>query len=239
MSEPIAAPPQRPLLRQSGAAMRFDSQEPLTAILVRHGVTQYTATGAYSGGGVPGPHLTAHGRVQAAHAADLVHRIGRELWQDIPRATTIVASPMVRAQETATVISRRLGRPITTDSRLAEANFGDWEGLTAAQIDETWPGHLRAWHETGSTPIPGGGESIEMCGERLGEAMGSYIADGVGRTIVIVSHAVSLRTVIGRAFGGPSSQWHRIRIAPASVSIIQFWGDGTSEISAIGIPPEV
>jgi broad specificity phosphatase PhoE len=238
MSEPIATPPQAPLLRQSGAAMRFDSQEPLTAILVRHGVTAYTASGAYSGGAVAGPHLSAHGRVQAAHAADLVHRIGRELWQDIPRATAILASPMVRAQETATAISRRIGRSITTDTRLAEADFGDWEGLTAGKIEEKWPGTLRAWHETGDTPIPGRGESIEQCGERLRAAMDSYIADGVGRTIVVVSHAVSLRTVIGRAFGGPSSQWHRIRIAPASVSIIQFWADGTSEISAIGIPPE-
>lgn len=224
--------------RPTGATFRSDADEPLTAILVRHGVTSHTTTGAYSGGGVPGPSLTGHGRIQAAQAADLVHRIGRQIWPDVPRATAVVASPMVRTQETAAAISRRLGRTVVTDPRLAEGDFGEWEGLTSEQIEARWPGQLREWHETGTFPVPGG-ESIAQTGERLGAAMDDLVAAGTGRTVVVVSHAVALRSVIGRAFGAPASQWHRIRIAPASVSMIRYWPDGTSEITAIGIPPEI
>lgn len=224
--------------RPTGATFRPDADEPLTAILVRHGVTPHTTSGAYSGGGVPGPNLSGEGRIQAAQAADLVHRIGRKIWPDVPRATEIVASPMVRTQETAAAISRRLGRAVVTDPRLAEGDFGEWEGLTADEIEVRWPGQLREWHESGTFAIPGG-ESIAQTGERLATAMDDLIAGGPGRTVVVVSHAVALRSVIGTAFGAPASQWHRIRIAPASVSMIRYWADGTSEITAIGIPPEI
>ena len=224
--------------RPTGATYRPDTDEPLTAILIRHGVTPHTTSGAYSGGGVPGPSLSGHGRIQAAQAADLVHRIGRQIWPDVPRATSIVASPMIRTQETATAISRRLGRAVVTDHRLAEGDFGEWEGLTSDEIEERWPGQLRDWHETGTFAIPGG-ESIAQTGQRLAGAMDDLIASSLGKTVVVVSHAVALRSVIGTAFGAPASQWHRIRIAPASVSMIRYWADGTSEITAIGIPPEI
>jgi broad specificity phosphatase PhoE len=224
--------------RPTGATYRPDTDEPLTAILIRHGVTPHTTSGAYSGGGVPGPSLSGHGRIQAAQAADLVHRIGRQIWPDVPRATAIVASPMIRTQETATAISRRLGRAVVTDPRLAEGDFGEWEGLTSDEIEARWPGQLRDWHETGTFAIPGG-ESIAQTGQRLAGAMDDLIASSLGKTVVVVSHAVALRSVIGTAFGAPASQWHRIRIAPASVSMIRYWADGTSEITAIGIPPEI
>ena len=224
--------------RPTGATYRPDTDEPLTAILIRHGVTPHTTSGAYSGGGVPGPSLSGHGRIQAAQAADLVHRIGRQIWPDVPRATAIVASPMIRTQETATAISRRLGRAVVTDPRLAEGDFGEWEGLTSDEIETRWPGQLRDWHETGTFAIPGG-ESIAQTGQRLAGAMDDLIASSLGKTVVVVSHAVALRSVIGTAFGAPASQWHRIRIAPASVSMIRYWADGTSEITAIGIPPEI
>ena len=224
--------------RPTGATYRPDTDEPLTAILIRHGVTPHTTSGAYSGGGVPGPSLSGHGRIQAAQAADLVHRIGRQIWPDVPRATAIVASPMIRTQETATAISRRLGRAVVTDPRLAEGDFGEWEGLTSDEIEERWPGQLRDWHETGTFAIPGG-ESIAQTGQRLAGAMDDLIASSLGKTVVVVSHAVALRSVIGTAFGAPASQWHRIRIAPASVSMIRYWADGTSEITAIGIPPAI
>ena len=112
------------------------------------------------------------------------------------------------------------------------------EGLTSDEIEARWPGQLRDWHETGTFAIPGG-ESIAQTGQRLAGAMDDLIASSLGKTVVVVSHAVALRSVIGTAFGAPASQWHRIRIAPASVSMIRYWADGTSEITAIGIPPEI
>ena len=135
--------------RPSGARARFDGAQPLTLVLVRHGQTPLTVAGAYSGSSVPGPSLTARGRVQAAQAADLIYRIGRDRWTDLPKPSQIVASPMVRAQETARAVSRRLGLHVTTDERFAEVHFGDWEGLTAAQIADRWAGQPERWLVSG------------------------------------------------------------------------------------------
>ncbi|MGW6227219.1 bifunctional RNase H/acid phosphatase [Cellulosimicrobium cellulans] len=230
--------------RPSGAAVRFDDAPALTVVLVRHGQTPLTVAGAFSGSSVPGPSLTARGRTQAAQAADLVFRVGRQAWPDLPRPTTIVASPMVRAQETARAVGRRLGVHVTTDDRFAEVDFGEWEGLTAAEVDAAWPGRLHAWHTTGTTAAPGG-ESYADVGARVWHGLQDLVdtllpgAGPAGRTAVVVGHAVQVRAAIGTAIGAPPSQWSRVRVPPASVSILRLWADGTSELTAQGVPSDL
>ncbi|WP_353709020.1 bifunctional RNase H/acid phosphatase [Cellulosimicrobium sp. ES-005] len=230
--------------RPSGAAVRFDDAPALTVVLVRHGQTPLTVAGAFSGSSVPGPSLTARGRTQAAQAADLVFRVGRQAWPDLPRPTTIVASPMVRAQETARAVGRRLGVHVTTDDRFAEVDFGEWEGLTAAEVNAAWPGRLHAWHTTGTTAAPGG-ESYADVGARVWHGLQDLVdtllpgAGPAGRTAVVVGHAVQVRAAIGTAIGAPPSQWSRVRVPPASVSILRLWADGTSELTAQGVPSDL
>lgn len=234
------AGPRAPLRtrRPSGAAMRFDDEEPLTVVLVRHGETAMTASKAYSGSGVPGPSLTATGRIQAAQAADLVFRVGRDVWDDVPHPSKLVASPMVRAQETAAALGRRLGLPVETDAAFAEGDFGAWEGLTADQIEAGWPGQLKRWHVDTSFAMPGG-ESIEGVGRRVGAGLAGLLAGGVDRTVVVVSHSVAIRAAIGVTLGAPSSVWASVRVAPASLSILRLWADGEREVAVVGMPTDV
>ena len=219
----------------TGAPIRFDASRPLTVVLVRHGETPLTVSGAYSGSSVDGPPLTARGREQAAGAAELVARIGRDVWADVPVPTELLASPMVRAQETAGVIGRRLGLPVRTERIFAECDFGDWEGLTAAQIELRWPGQLKVWHDDASVRAPGG-ESIEDVGARMRTGLRTVRDAGIDRTVVVVTHSVSVRSAVGVAIGANSSAWARIRVAPASVSIVRLWSDGASEVTVVGAP---
>ncbi len=223
--------------RPSGARARFDGAEPLTVVLVRHGQTPLTVAGAYSGSSVPGPSLTARGRVQAAQAADLIYRIGRDRWTDLPKPTEIVASPMVRAQETARAVSRRLGLHVRTDERFAEVHFGEWEGLTAGQIAERWDGHPEQWLVSGTEVAPGG-ESMADVGDRVWAGLQDLLAQGTGRTVVVVGHAVQVRAAVGRAIEAPPSRWAGFRVPPGSVSIVRLWADGTTELTVVGCPSE-
>jgi len=223
--------------RPSGARARFDGAQPLTLVLVRHGQTPLTVAGAYSGSSVPGPSLTARGRVQAAQAADLIYRIGRDRWTDLPKPSQIVASPMVRAQETARAVSRRLGLHVTTDERFAEVHFGDWEGLTAAQIADRWAGQPERWLVSGENRAPGG-ESMADVGDRVWAGMQDLLARGTGRTVVVVGHAVQVRAAVGRAIDAPPSRWAGLRVPPGSVSIVRLWADGATELTVVGCPSE-
>ncbi|MBO0610916.1 histidine phosphatase family protein [Myceligenerans salitolerans] len=241
-TDPLAhAPGYDTHVRPPGSVSRFDGALPLTVVLVRHGVTPMTEIGAYSGSDLPGPSLSTRGRAQAAQAADAVFRIGRDsrgLWPDVPRPTSVIASPMVRTQETAGAVGRRLGLPVTVREQFAECRFGDWEGLTAAQIEAGWPGELHLWHSTG-TFVPPGGESYAQVGARVWDGMQELVDGGVGRTVVVVGHAAQIRTAVGQAMGAPASHWSRIRIPPASLSVLRLWADGASEITSVGFPTDV
>lgn len=224
--------------RPSGAAMRFDDEEPLTVVLVRHGETPMTVTKAYSGSSVPGPSLSSTGRIQAARAADTIARIGRGLFDDLPHPSALVASPMVRTRETAASVGRRLGLPVVVDEAFAECDFGEWEGLTAEEIEARWPGDLKRWHVDAAFPAPGG-ESIEDVGVRVAAGLERLRDAGLDRTVVVVCHSVVIRAAIGVTLGAPSSVWASVRVGPASVTILRMWGDGQREVAVVGMPTDL
>jgi len=233
-SDPTGSPRAK---RPSGAGVRFDDAQPVTVVLVRHGQTTMTVAGGYSGSGEPGPPLDETGVRQAHAAAALVDRVGRDLWGDIPYPSEVIASPMVRTQQTGRVVAERLGLPVRTDAAFQEADFGDWQGLTAAQIEERWPGTLGPWHTVGDVRPPGG-ESIADVGRRLRAALDGLLAGGVDRTVVVVSHAVAIRAAIGVTMGAQPSSWSQLRVAPASLSIVRLFHDRRHEIAVVGVPSE-
>lgn len=237
----MGAGPTRPPARErrpSGALPRFDDAEPITFVLVRHGETALTVSKAYSGSSVPGPSLSGHGRVQAAKAADLVYRIGRDFWPDMPRPRTLVASPMVRTQETAAALGRRLGLHVHTDAAFAEADFGAWEGLPGSEIAERWPDLVRRWHLEGDVRAPGG-ESLVDIGARVGAGLERLLADGVDRTVAIASHTIAIRSAVGVTLGLQPSRWASVRVPPASVTVLRWWADGGREVTVVGMPTDV
>lgn len=235
-ARPASGPPRAP--RPSGAAMRFDTAESLTVLLVRHGETAHTQSKAMSGSSVPGPPLAPAGRVQAAKAADLVFRVGRTVWPDVHHPSELRASPMVRTQETAGSVGRRLGLPVVTDPAFAECDFGAWEGRTAAQIEADDRGLLRRFYETASVAAPGG-ESLVDVGTRVEEGLGRLLAEGVGRTVVVVSHAMAIRAAVGVTLGVPAEHWGWVRVLPGSVTALRWWADGSREAVVVGMPTDL
>lgn len=223
--------------RPSGSAPRFDDATPTTVVLVRHGETAMTVSRGYSGSSEPGPALTEHGRAQAADAAELVCRVGHDLWGDIPFPSELICSPMVRTQETAGIIGDRLGLTARVDEGVKEADFGAWQGLTAEEIETRWPGQLEPWH-TRADVRPEGGESITDVGVRVGAALDTLLDAGTDRTVVVVSHAVAIRAALGVTMGAQPGSWSQLRVAPASVSIIRLFHDRRHEIAVVGVPSE-
>ncbi len=85
--------------------------------VARHGQTQWNALDKICG--LTDLPLTEEGRQQAQLLA------GRLEGKDIRR---IIASPLIRAMETAGAVSEKLGLPIEQDARLIEMNYGIYEG---------------------------------------------------------------------------------------------------------------
>ncbi len=218
-----------------GALSRHgDVGEPLTVVFVRHGQTAMTVAGEYSGSSELGPGLNATGRVEAAQAADIVGQIGRTVWTEMARPTTLIASPMVRAQETAAAISRRTGLVIATDPAFAEVHFGSWQGRTADDVGRTEHEDLIAWHTTGVQRAPGG-ESVADVGVRVDKALADLATTTEpGRTVAVAAHTIVIRAAVGLALQAPVHTWNQLRVVPGSITILRRWPDGMTEIAALG-----
>ena len=101
---------------------------------VRHGLTDWNVQQRLQGRhDVP---LNEQGRVQAVCCGDIL----RDLFARDGRASDefdYVSSPLVRARETMELMRTTLGLAPSgyrTDDRLAEIDFGEWEGLTYDEV---------------------------------------------------------------------------------------------------------
>ncbi|WP_242493678.1 histidine phosphatase family protein [Sanguibacter massiliensis] len=232
------APASTPSQHASSGGMRRGAStgEPATFVVVRHGRTAGTEAGLWTGGTQPGPGLSSGGRIDAARAADLVARIGRDRWADLPRVSEILASPTVRTQETAAAIGRRLGLHVGTEPDLREVNLGAWDGLTGEQIDALVPGAVRTWHAEGTLVAPGGESPAEVA-ERVDALLARLVAGREGRATVLVGHTIVVRSVVASVLGLPASSISRVRIPPGGVVIVRRWADGVGELVASGVVP--
>jgi isoleucyl-tRNA synthetase len=101
-----------------------------TYFVMRHGEAEHNILDvADTGRGKP-YHLTETGKRQATAAAEDAKKEGVEM---------IIASPVPRAKETADIVGGMLRIPISTDERLREYDFGDWDGKALSEYDKAFP----------------------------------------------------------------------------------------------------
>ena len=152
--------------------------ESTSLLLVRHGVTAFTLEKRFCG--VSDPPLVEQGRLQAKAVAE---RLASQGGIDL-----VVSSPVSRCRETATVIAAALGLPVEYDDDLREVDFGAWEGLTFATVQERWPRELSRW--LGDMSIsPPDGESYDSLQHRVLTAQRRIVNRNSGRTICVVTHS--------------------------------------------------
>ncbi|MGE5829971.1 MAG: bifunctional RNase H/acid phosphatase [Micromonosporaceae bacterium] len=201
--------------RPAGTATRL--------ILVRHGETALTAQRRYSGRGDVG--LSARGQAQAAALATrLSHLAGA--------VTAVVSSPLTRGVRTAEPIASALQATLMVEPDLVECDFGEWEGLTFAEVRERWPEQLDAWLGSGSVAPPGG-ESIEEVTTRVRKVVTALLGEHTGSTVVVVSHVTPLKVVLRDALAAGEAFLHRLYLDPAGISIVDSWPDGGVAVRAV------
>jgi probable phosphoglycerate mutase len=164
----------------------FEQREGSTVTLVRHGETSANVRGWWHG--TTDLDLTRRGLQQAEAVAGALGEVGN-----------LVSSPRLRAQRTAAAIGVRHGRSPVTDARLEEMNFGAWEGLTTAEIQERFPDEWKAVAAGSDLPRGGSGETFGELGSRMMAATTS-MANGAGGATA-VSHGGSIKALVTRTLG--------------------------------------
>lgn len=180
--------------------------------LVRHGRTVANASNLLQGH--VDHELDAVGREQAAGLAPALLRIAP--------ITRIVASPLLRAQQTAHAIAHGAGhREIELDPRWIELDYGDYDGRPLADVpSSTWEQWRNDVHFR-----PPGGESMAELDHRVREALADLcrsIEAGASSHIVVVSHVSPIKAAVAWALGVDVSVSWRSALDRASMSTIRL-----------------
>lgn len=175
-----------------------------TLYLVRHGATPANLEGRYIGWEEHS--LSPEGEEQARR---LAQHLGR-----LP-LTAICASDLRRTLQTAAAIAAVAGLPVQPLPGLRELNFGDWSGLTYAEIEARAPEQLQAWLQAPELVSPPGGESLTHLRSRALAALPRQ--DGA----VAVTHGGVIRAVLSQLTGEPFWDFHA---PPGSVTTLRWDG---------------
>ncbi|MGC5399513.1 histidine phosphatase family protein [Streptomyces sp. DT20] len=191
-------------------------------ILIRHGQTEWSLSGQHAGRtDIP---LTEAGE---AAARALAPRLTRR------RPVAVLSSPLSRAMRTAELAGLVDVRP---DPDLVEWDYGGYEGLTAAQIQETRPG----WELWRDGVVPGDaahpGERLEQVAARTDAVLDRIrplLADG---DVAVVAHGHLARVLATRWVGLDASAARLLgHPHPGTLSFLAVEG-GQPVISAWNVP---
>ncbi|MBA2420549.1 MAG: histidine phosphatase family protein [Thermoleophilaceae bacterium] len=154
-----------------------------TAYVVRHGRTEFSARGIYSGRTeVP---LTGEGREQAAQAAESLR---------LAAVDAVYTSPLERARVTAEAIAASTGAALHVDQRLIEVDYGPIEGLDRSAAEERFGEAFRSWRERPFEAHLPGMEPLSEALARAGAVTHEALA-GADRP-ALVGHQGILRLVL-------------------------------------------
>lgn len=195
---------------------------PTRLLLLRHGQTELSAQGRYSGRGDPA--LNNVGRQQADAAARYLAQRGG--------IAAVISSPLQRAHGTATTVARALSMKVTVDDDMIETDFGAWEGLTFTEAADRDPELHRRWlRDTSITPP--GGESFDDVLRRVRRGLDRILTGQQGKTVLVVSHVSPIKVLLRLALDAGSGILYRLHLDLASLSIAEFYSDGGSSVRLV------
>jgi len=156
-------------------------------VFLRHGESVGNAQSRWQG--QSDYELTEKGRAQARALA--ARWKSEKLKFDL-----ILASPLVRAKETAELIASALSVPVEYDSILLERHIGEIEGMTAEEVRK----RPQPPYVTPYDPIGGEGEGDWALFLRAGQALHGLLRRPAG-TYLIVSHGGLLNKLMHAIIG--------------------------------------
>lgn len=196
--------------------------------LVRHGETIWHAENRYAGSSDVA--LNDRGLAQADH-------LGR--WASSASLDAVVCSSLSRAIATARPVERATSLTARVDADLREIDFGEGEGMNAAEMQEAFP-TARADFERSpaSSPLPGG-EPGAVAAARFRAALDRVIArEQPDATVLVVAHSTIIRVLLCHELGLPLDDYRRRlpRLDNVALTTIRVLADAPTALLRLNAP---
>ena len=168
--------------------------------VIRHGETEWSRDGKHTSR--TEVELTPEGEDVARGLADRLDGVEFDL---------VLTSPRLRTRRTAELAGFADAH---VEDDLAEWDYGDYEGITSAEIREQVPGWTVWTH-----PCPGG-ETAEQVSRRMDRVVAKVRADG-GRVLVF-SHGHASRALAARWLELPVEDGRHFLLGTATISVLGY-----------------
>jgi probable phosphoglycerate mutase len=185
--------------------------------LVRHGPTEWNATGRVQGhSDIP---LSASGRAEVAR------------WRLPPALAgfALYSSPLVRAVETARLLA---GEP-TIEPRLTEMSWGEWEGRTLPDLRAELGDLMTAWEAEGLHFRAPGGESPSQVQARLKPWLAERARRGV--PTLAVCHKGIIRALYALATGWDMTDKPADKLIDSGAQLFTLAEEGRPTVARLNI----
>jgi broad specificity phosphatase PhoE len=194
-----------------------------TFILIRHGETLWTRERRYQG--ITDIPLAEDAKKDVLRAAGLIKELS---------ADYLYTSPLLRARQTADIISQTIGKkPVCVDD-LREVSFGVWEGKTANElIAQKDPTYLK-WMQTRRWTTPSKGESLRALEKRVMRFWEGCLVKHRNQKIAVAAHGGSLKMLLLSALKMRRDDLFRIKMDPCSISIVRDH-DGWTDLVCLNV----
>ena len=191
-------------------------------LLIRHGETDWL--GKRLAGRLPDIHLNAEGRAHAEALAAMLRMMPLE---------AVYSSPLERAVETAEPAARAAGKPILTDPRLQEVDFGELSGKPFTELRG-----MSIWQDVHHTPAMvryPGGESLSEAQDRAVGMIEEIRGGERAGVVAFFTHADTIRLALAHFLQMPLAAYHMLVADPASVSVL-FIDRKTVRVAGMNLP---
>ncbi len=186
-------------------------------LLVRHGLTEWNATGRSQGhSDIP---LAEEGRRMARALGARLGPVSLDL---------AVASDLCRARETAEILVGQRGLAVEVSPALRELSLGAWEGLSSDEIARDHPKERADWVRSPSVARPPGGETLSELQVRVAAHLDALAGPHAGQTVLVVSHGYAILTYVCHVLGLPLDAFRSLWIDPTGLTEIRFKGERRS-----------
>ena len=171
-----------------------------------------------------------------------VHLAGEALKNETLHA--IYSSPLSRSMETAENIAKFHNIPVTPLEAIIDISYGDWEGVSLADVQKKYPEFYGRWVKNPHTVTFPNGESLEAVRMRVMRAIEHLIEKHENENIVLVAHRVPNKVICCRILGIDNSNFWRIQQDTASTNLFVYFGgqwfisylNNTSYLKVLGKP---
>ncbi len=187
-------------------------------ILIRHGITEWNAQRRYQGhADMP---LNALGREQARLAGERLRAM-----QGL-HIHAMYSSDTARAWQTAQIIGEHVGIQPQPMLDLREIDVGQWSGLTVEERNRLFPDSVRDCERDPINTVLPGGESRVQLQQRALRAFNQIIeAHQPEETVLAVSHAGTMRTILCHYLGMDLAYNERLKINHCSLTELRYKRD--------------